>query len=671
VRNRSILAQVGFLLAGILRSMLPDPVVRRVYKHFYFLSSFKGLFFAALLMVGSVHAQPVEHPRPEERLNRTEFDQKMRLAVVYEETHDLQNALRLYEELYRQDSTSEPVFEGYTRLLIAAKRYSEAKVLTQARLKFDPSLDNVLQSARLTAMLNDRPGALREFQSAIDDLHATDCSTLFPVVYAMMDVSYNQDALELLDKMRKLGGGDADLCSSQIASLYLRLGDYDRAGAELLTLVRQNEGNANMVEQRLAQYTTDSVSRSAVLGALERQILSSESTSGTLRLLAWVYGELKDYRKALAATLRVDQTTDINRRGSAGFELMQFGDRARNEGALDVAVDAYDEAIKRFKAAGNNRQDYYIAQAELGALRTREALLASKAATKDEITDLIARYESYAQSSSANELAVEALYRAGDVAYHQAFDLDRATKDLESTLTKTHGMSDRANDAAFLLVDIAMSGENFTLAEQRLQAIDKNLASIQRRPNELTLRMHVLYDRALLDYYQGNFDSAASKLDLVAQEASNDFANDAIQLLGLLGENNNPTGQPALRLYAKASLAAQSRKYEEARAAYASIVETQSFAPLADDAALKEADMLVLLGKPADAVQHLEVMQEKMSGSPMLDVALFREAEIVERMLHDKVRAERLYEDMLARFTNSGLASEARERARKLRGDVF
>lgn len=623
------------------------------------------LISAASSFVRPSYGQP-------DRLNRSEIEQKLRLAMVYEESHDLQSALRVYGELYHQDSTNEAVFDGFSRTLIGAKRYADALQITKSRLLVDKGLDVVLQSARLTAMLNDREEALRQFKEAEESLNATECSALFPVVYAMMDVSYNQDAIALLDKMRKLGPGeDADLCSSQIASLYLRLGDYGRAGGELLTLVRQNEGNVGMVEQRLAQYTTDSVSRTAVLGALEKQILSTDQTSGTIRLLAWVYGEEKDYRKALEATLRVDQMADPARNGTAGFELIQFGDRARNEGALDVAVDAYDEAIKRLKAAGNSRQDYYIAQAELGSLRTREALVTSKESTPAEITDLLTRYETYGATGAPSEFTSEAYFHAGDIAFHQAFDLDRATKDLENALNRSSMGSPRANDAAFMLVDVAIAGENFPLAENRLKTILSRFAGQAQRPGELNLRMHVLYDRALIDYYQGNFDSAAAKLDLVAEQASSDYANDAIQLQGLLVENNTPAGQAALRLYAKAGLAAQSKKFEEARAAYQSIVETQSSAPLADDAALKAVDMLVRLGKPEEAVRSLETMQEKMAMSPMIDQAIFREAEIVERSLHDKARAQRLYEDLLARFSNSALAPEARERARHLRGDVF
>lgn len=629
-------------------------------KVLIFLVGFAGFTLGAL----RVQAQP-------ERLNRSEWDQKIRLALIYEETHDLSNALRVYEELYHSDSTNATVFDGYSRSLIASKRYADAERITRYRLTFDSTIDIQLQSARLTAMLNDRDGALRQFRNAEAGLHATDCSELFPVVYAMMDVGYNQDALELLDKMRKLGGPDADVCSSQIASLYLRLGDYDRAGAELLTLVKQNEGNVGSVEQRLAQYTTDSVSRTAVLSALERQILSSPTNPGSLRLLAWLYGEMHDYRKALEATLRVDELSDPARRGNAGFELMQFADRARNEGALDVAVTAYDEAIKRLKAAGNSRQDYYIAQAELGALRTREAFLASKSATKEEINDLLSRYEAFAQSSAPQELVAEASARAGDVAFHKAFDFDRATKNYENAVKRARAGSDRSIEAGFSLVDLALASENFTLAEQRLQALARATAGVAQRPQELNMRMHALYDRALIDYYQGSFDSASAKLQTVADEASGDFANDAIQLLGLLTENNNPMGQTALKLYAKAGLAVQASKFEEARSAYQSVVESQSSAPLADDAALKAAEMLVLLGRPADAVHSLDLMQEKMASSPLLDAALFREAEIVERSLHDKPRAQRLYEDLLARFSNSGYAAEARERARKLRGDVF
>jgi outer membrane protein assembly factor BamD (BamD/ComL family) len=67
----------------------------------------------------------------------------------------------------------------------------------------------------------------------------------------------------------------------------------------------------------------------------------------------------------------------------------------------------------------------------------------------------------------------------------------------------------------------------------------------------------------------------------------------------------------------------------------------------------------------------LEEMQEKYTDSPILDQAAMREAEITEHELHSKDKALKLYEDFLARYPKSPLCTEVRQRARRLRGDVF
>jgi outer membrane protein assembly factor BamD (BamD/ComL family) len=155
------------------------------------------------------------------------------------------------------------------------------------------------------------------------------------------------------------------------------------------------------------------------------------------------------------------------------------------------------------------------------------------------------------------------------------------------------------------------------------------------------------------------------------EEPASDYANDAIQLAGVLDESNKPAHLAALKLFAQAQLAELKRNYAEAQTDYQSIVDGSPRSPLADDAALKLADVLVHVGKPELALQTLETMQEKMTSSPLLDQAAFRAAEIVERELHDPKRAQKMYEDFLVRFQRSNFDGDARERARRLRGDVF
>jgi hypothetical protein len=630
------------------------------------------LFFALLLLLVARigHAQDPDESRQAQPLNATEYAQQLRLAEVYEETRDIQNASRIYGQLYKVNPSDPMVFEGLTRTLVYLKRYDDAEKIVNERLHHDQSLEVLLLSARVEARMNKRSEALDAFQKAEQAVGAKDCSQLFPVVYAMMDVSYNQDALDLLDRMRKLAGDDADICSSQIAGLYLRLGEFDRASKEFIALLKSGEGNVSMVEQRLAQYMTDSLSRSTVLSALEAEIVGAPPTSANLRLLSWLYGEKRDYRKALQTMIKLDNMADKSARGNQGYELLQFADRARSEGALDVAVEAYTEAIARLKSSDAVRQGYPIAQAELGSIRTFESFVLGGAHTKDSIASVVTKYEAFAKDANAGEFAVEALVRAGRLAFRELFDLDRATKDLETALKLSRSLSDNTREAAFGLVDIAFARANFSLASTRLDAIEK-LVRERHSPAEREIRNRLQFDRALGEYYQMNFDTAVALLQPVAEDVSSDYANDAIDLSALISENSKPMRLPALKRYSSAALAEAQHNYDLAFAGYRAVVDSEMAAPLADDASLRAAEMQVRLGHALDATRALEEMQEKMASSPLLDQAAFREAEIVERELHDPARAQKLYEDFLARYPNSNFVSEARQRARKLRGDAF
>ena len=146
-------------------------------------------------------------------------------------------------------------------------------------------------------------------------------------------------------------------------------------------------------------------------------------------------------------------------------------------------------------------------------------------------------------------------------------------------------------------------------------------------------------------------------------------ANDAIGLHSLISENTG--NDPALKLFARAELTSLGNDLNAALSAYRSIPETYPTATIVDESVLRAVELTVLLRKPNDAITLIENMLEKMPTSPLLDKASYREAEITETILKEKAKAQRMYEDFLARFPKSSLSSEARKRARTLRGDSF
>ncbi len=644
-----------------------------------------ALFAMVAFLAASSLANAQSGSQPQ--MSAAEFQEKLRYAQVYEENRDATNAARVYAELFAVDPSDANVFDGYIRALIALRRYDVAETIVNQRLKTDHSLNVILLSARLEAWMDKRQQALATFQSAENSVNARDCSSLFPIVYAMMDVSYNQDALDLLDRMRQQSVNDMDICSSEIAGLYLRLGDFNRASKEFISILKSGEGNVGMVEQRLAEYITDSLSRLSVLGPLEQELLTATSDKSAanspqsapgiradLRLLAWLYGEKRNYSEALNTILRLDDLEKVHQWGE-GAELLQFAERARSEGALNVAARAYTEASRRLGTASG--EAYYAADAQLGALKTWEAYFDSRSVSdndsllQDSISNLVREYERFASQSQESDFALNALVHAATLAYHRLHDVDRATKDFETALNRAPaGLTDPVQKAAFGLVDLAYASENFPLAQQRMSQIAKMLREYHTA-NPRDILDHLLYEQGLGEYYQAHFDTALILLDSVSNDAASDYANDAISLEGIIQESNTPFYRSSLTLFAKGALDEQAHRWKNAEAAYRAIIDSETNPPLADDAVLRSATALVELNRPADALAELDSMQMKMLTSPLLDQAAFREAEITERNLHDNARAEKLYQDFLERYPNSTYVDEARDRARKLRGDAF
>jgi hypothetical protein len=627
------------------------------------------LFIVVLLVVASqqsVRAQP---------MNSSEIAAKFRLAEVFEENRDLTNAVRVYEEIFHEQPRNREVIDALIRCYGYLKRFSDAEKLLLAEINTNGSddFDLYLMLGKTEARLMKKSASMEAFTHAEKMLKGSDCMAMLPIASALADVSYNDEALELLNRNK---GANDFICAGQIASLYLRMGKYGEATKQYLVLLNIGEANLGMVEQRLAQFTVDSMARSLTLDALRSELEKQKPSSAALQLLAWMYAEQHDYKNAYDIVVRIDDLNGSTHEGSQGYELLQFAERARAEGALDVAVKAYDEAIKRVKAHGGGRNnggqpDYFLAQAELGSLRTTEAYLASRPEhTKDEARALVERYEKYASSPSYGEFVLDAYLRAANLSFHDLFDLERATKDYQAVVERAHGVSDKSVDAIFGLVDVAISGGNLELAATRLSAASTTLATRGNLKNQEPV-MHLLYERALIDFYKSNFDSALAGLSVIIQNPASDFANDAISLSGTISENNKPESLEALKLYAQANYAEAQHNLDLALTTYNKIAETQTAAPVADDAALKAAEILLKLGKPNDAIHMLETMQEKMPSSPLLDVAAFRSAEIVERVLHDKARAQKMYEEFLEHFPKSSFGSEARNRARNLRGDAF
>lgn len=603
--------------------------------------------------------------------NDGEFVSKLRLAQVSEQTRDFTNAARLYSELHKERPDYPEVSEGLFRSLFALKKFDEAEKIVRERITSEgENFDIYISLAQVLAKENKRSDAVEAFMKAEKlgtEFHPY--SLTISISQAMVDVGLTEDALDYLKSNRnKIEEGD--LLTGEIGSLLFKIGKYEEGTKEYLSMLAKNETQLGLIQSRISVFTQDSLVRKTILTTITQNIEIKDATIPQLRLLAWSYGELKDYPNSYQVILALDERAAGQNANASGYELFQFAERARTEGSLEVAVAAYEEALKRLKkaTASDPRREYFISQTELGALKTKAQL----ALTKDTaaISKVVNEFESFGNETRHSDLSLEAYQRAGDIAFKTLFDRERAHRLYTKMVSRSTGTSERTREAFFALEEIALAKGDISGAGENLGNVEKLLAQ-RSRPEDADITNRIIYERGRIEYYNGNFDSSFSILTIVASDAASDYANDAIALRTFIEENQEQGNNAALKLYARADLAILARDYQTALSALGSIRESSPNALVTDDATIRSADLLVNVGKIQEAVTLLETMQDKMSASPLADKAGFRAAEIVEQELRDKPRAQKMYEEFLERYDKSSLCTEARKRARKLRGDSF
>ncbi|HET9137050.1 MAG TPA: tetratricopeptide repeat protein [Candidatus Kapabacteria bacterium] len=620
----------------------------------------RGFLILPLLLAAiSAHSQP---------MSDVDFAQKFRLASVYENTHDYNNAVRVYEELYKARPTDPNISAGYVRTLYSLKRFADVeKVLTEVLAQKSPyDFDLYLLLGRTRAQLNKKAEAIEAFQKAEAASPQGDLfSVTIAVANAMVEAGYEEEALEFLQDKRKQSE-TADLFTPEIARLLYKLSRYDKGTREYLSLLHSNDANMGLVQMRIAQFTTDSTVRRSIMQTFISQIDTISASLAELKLLAWCYGELKQYPNALSVNLAIEGRIGGTGNPMAGFELVQFADRALAEGAYETAAKAYDEAAKRIGA----NQVQMITNPKLGAIKARQAMITKQAKpSESDLRDLIDRYVQFANSSVPADQSLGALSQAADIAFRKLHDLEKARSIYEQIIQRQPSVSDNGRNAYFALEEIALTQGNTVLARTHLSNLEKALLKRPKKDDEV--QRHILYEQARIDYFEGAFDSSIEKLSEIVVVPSSDYANDAIALSNLMDENRKGSSDGAMRVFAKAELLALGSDINAAVSAYLSIKQTYPKSSIADESTLRAADLLVLQGKPNDAVSMLQQMQEQMIESPFLDEAALREAEITEHELNAKDKALKLYEDFLARFPKSPHCTEVRQRARRLRGDTF
>jgi len=447
---------------------------------------------------------------------------------------------------------------------------------------------------------------------------------------------------------------------SDLGHLYGMVGDHENAITEYLNLVVEQPDQIGYIKRRLSRMTEQEGVLEKSIPPVEQAIKDNPLNRQVRELAAWLYFEGELYEQAF----KTNQAIDILEKEN-GRTLYVFAKNAMSADAHGIALKAFEKVLELYPnapAAANSR----FATAELyikEGLKNKEQAFDSAgnripAPSFDKASAVLTEFlQLHSNDNRIPDAIFELAKLDGDVYYR----FGESESKLQEIRTQYPGHP-AASKAAFQLGSIALMKDDLQTARLEFSRLEEIL-----RTGELAESAR--FQIALIDFYNGSFESAKILTRAVDTNTSTDMANDAIELKILLQENRGPDSlDTALSLFANASLLKRQRSNQEALKVLDQIQLEFPDHALSDEVLFMMAEIKRSTGKHQESIELFQSLPELYSKSYLCDTSLLQIAEIYDEDLNDQETALESYSQILDRYPGSLLAPEVRERIRRIRG---
>ena len=483
----------------------------------------------------------------------------------------------------------------------------------------------------------------------------------YRVVYrSLLGVRQFERAVLLLEQARSATGQPA-LFRVELAYLCSISGLHEKAAAEYLALLKENDQHLSFVRSRLGSFLEEKEALASSLAVVQEAVRTDPLYRAWRELLGWLYVEAEDFENALGEYRAVDGLE-----GGQGHMLFEFAHTAADAGAYNKASEAYREVLTRYPDAPAAPRTL----AAFGAMHMRWAAEIGER-TFDEngnrisaphYDEALAAYQTFLQQYPNHELYPDVLHRIGRLQQDVFLDTGSA-ESIFLQVVSTFPNTRAADQAAFDLADIAIIHGQLDDARLRFGRLIERL-----RTGDLVEQAR--FRLAGIHLFAGEFDAAQSLVDIIDAHTSTNVSNDAIALKILLLENRGPDSlDMPLRRYASALLAREQRRPLAALDSVDALLFMYPSHALADEARFLRGEILRTIGRRQEAYETFSEIPLMYPASFLADRALFEAAGILSRESGKKEEAIAAYRRLLSEYPGSLFADKARDHIRRLRGD--
>jgi tetratricopeptide (TPR) repeat protein len=580
-------------------------------------------------------------PVGSQTLRPGQINPEMRKAARLEAQNDLAGAQRIYLQLYVQYPARGDLVLRLQNIYSRTGQHDKAVTLLRQHLQRSPNnITTLLKLGDALFALGKPEEAFAEWEKLFK--HASTPNTFSLVASRYLKYSiYDRASAAYHRARRELK--TPDLFARELAELAERQTHYADAVREYLVFLRQKPQYRTTVEARLRDMAHNGEQHDEIFALLAAQVVQSPDKLGNLGLLI-EYALPAGYA---AQVLNLVQDTP-NLPANSWTYLSRIARYALDEDHFETAALAYQSLYDRV-----DRPDVQ-ARALIGLAHTKHRA--------QQIEQARHYYRAVIDAFPLRPESDEARFHTGLFLRDIDHDVEHAQKSFQEVIDSSRKTEWRYR-AFFELAEGYVQTNRFEGAEKIWATI---LSERKVGPDVAQAR----FNMAEIQYYRGDFDMAKILLNaILVKDLAQNFGNDAILKLALIVEGEqNDAGQ--LRQYAHAELLARQQDLENAYLAFGQLQERHPQTFLADRILHKQAELLELLQRYTEAIQHHRKLVSTLKTSPLCAASQLALAEIYETRLGQYHEAERAYEKLLVDFPLSFEADLARERLRTLQQKI-
>lgn len=589
---------------------------------------------------------------------------RFRLAQSYESLGNYDKAFELYQELYLRFPSQFQFYDAFYRMLTQLKKYDEAIGLVKNRLNQTP---NDFSLYGELAVLYDRKG-IKDSMDYFLNLginYDPKNSMSYKIIANVLIQNRMFEQANYVLETGKSRMNEKDMFSIDIININTILMNYPKVISEMIELLNRQPQQFSFIQNKLSQIVFNPAALNLAIAGFEK--VQEKNNLSILRILSWLYFQKKDFKKAFELTLQIDKLSNSN-----GYEILDFSNRAYQEGFINEAINGYEYLIKNH----SNQKDI-IAMSVIGLARSYENAFESKFNSVElkwklfkpvlnsdnkALNESIKYYTIIVNQYTLPDLVSEAFYKLAY--FNKEYLIDYATaKTYLEKIISNYILTPYYTKSLLLYMEIEMIQKNF---DKFLEIYDK--LRIASRATETERYLGQFYYAEILAQ-KGLIDSAKSILGSIKSITTNDIANDAIELLMLLTEIEN---QPEkIKLLIEVNNLIDANNYQEAIQKIKSINLSDDYSIFENKLRYTLAELYITTNNYSEALAQLNYLYELKEKSIYSDRSLFRIGQIYLYGLNDKLRSESTFNKLLAEFPNSIFVTDVRDLIRSIQSENF